>query len=127
MLVAAVVLSMACDASNAPTAPPRTPGVAHATVSDGPTVHLLGIITVFASEGSRLIVTSYEPLVQPAVIGGITFVAWVRVVHPENGYILSDVMTDTPLDLGSMLIAQEVPPVWPRSFKATLVVRGPSD
>jgi hypothetical protein len=50
----------------------------------------------------------------------------VHVTTPADPINISyDLMTDTVLDPGTMLITNEQPPLWPLSFRATIVAHGP--
>ena len=130
-LVAAFACSLGCTPDGSPTAPARSPrslAVAGSIVADGPTVHLvtLGYYTgLNLPAGSRMVVTSYQPLAEPWVAYGVAYVGIVHLTIATSNAIGFDFFTDTVLDRGAMLVSDEPPPDNPpEGFDATVVLHG---
>jgi hypothetical protein len=129
-IVAALALTLGCDASTSPTTPVPGAAKAPAFVVDGSMVHLTAYSFAFYGDiqaGSRMIVVSYEPIQYTLVIAGITYPGIVHVVHPrDGGYPVSGFFTDTPLERGTMLEANGIPLTSEGTFPATVIGHGAS-
>jgi hypothetical protein len=130
-LIAALASTLGCTSDAAPTAParsPRLPAAAGSIVADGPTVHLatFAYYTGLAlPAGSKIVVTSYQPLAEPWVVYRVAYVGVVHVIG-TNELVHFDFYTNTALDRGTMLITDEpAPGNPPEGFDATVVLHGP--
>jgi hypothetical protein len=128
--LALLAAALACQADTAPTAPARPLAGLSSVIADGPVVHLVALSPEASSRllpQTRMVVTSYDAFPTPSVMGGITFVGVAEVVAPDRDFTGYSLVTDTALDRGTMLIAQQQPPPWPSSFEAILVLHGSSN
>ena len=124
MLPTVVALTIACSGDIvAPTAATRSQSAPPSAIIAGQTVHLVSVAAVPYEIGSTLVVVAYEPLEEPFVRSGITYIGSVRAVQTGVGGPGQILFTDTALEPGTMLTTTTAD-VYPNGFEATVVLHG---